>query len=145
DWTGKSRCRIRVSAKRNANTMSVLLIAIDDEQRPLAIGTLQSVGGDQLAASAVVEIGLGRIDLMLSAAGLRPLQVYELRHKELRQRLLNFVVSVNREHAKGARRIIAAGLHRQGQIVKVINAIGACVEQRSDVIRQPDARENVLI
>src|ERR1035437_4169074 len=121
DWTRKTHGRISGPTKRDADAVSVLLVATDDQQRPLAIGTLQGVSSDEFAASAVVDVGLGRIKLMLSAARLSPLQVDELRDKELRQRLLNLVGSVHREHAEGARRTVAAGLHRQGQIVEVIN------------------------
>src|SRR6266853_5967670 len=82
---------------------------------------------------------------MLSSAGLGPLQVDKLRHKELRQRLLNLVGSIDREHAERPRRTVAAGLHLQGQIVEVINALSPRVEQRSNVIRQPETGENVLV
>src|ERR1700686_4749893 len=132
DWPRKARSRIGLprkrSAKRNPNAVSVLLIAIDDQQRPFAIRTLQSISGNKFAAGAVVDIGFGRIDLMLSPAGLSPFQVDKLRNKELRQWLLNFVGSIHREHTESARRTVASGLHLQGQIVEVINALGPRVE-----------------
>ena len=91
DRARKTPRRIGGPMKRDAHAVSILLVAIDHEQRPLPIRTLQRVRGDEVVARTVANIGLRGIDLMLSAARLRPLQVDELRHEELRQRLLNLV------------------------------------------------------
>src|SRR5580700_10049483 len=82
---------------------------------------------------------------MLAAVGLRPLRVDELRHKKLREWLLNFVVRVYGEHAERSRRTVATGLHLQRQVVEVINSFATGIKQGSDVISEPETRKHILI
>ena len=82
---------------------------------------------------------------MFRCAGLYPLQVDQLRYKKLGQRLLNLIIGIDREHSKRSRRAVASRLHLQRQIMEEVNGLPAGVQERSDVIRQPDSRENILI
>jgi len=66
DWTSKPRARIGTPTKCDANAVRIFLVAIDHRQRPFAIRALQSIRSDEFAASAVVDIGFGRIDLTFS-------------------------------------------------------------------------------
>ena len=77
DWTGEAGDRIDSAPKRIANPVPILLVAVHYHQRPLPIRTLHSIRSYHFAASAILVIGLSRIDLMLSAARLHGLRVFE--------------------------------------------------------------------
>ena len=75
--------------------------------------------------NTVLYIALRGKYVMFAAAWLHPLQVDQLRHKELRQRLLNLITGVDGKHSKRARRAVAARLHLQRQIVEKVNAFSS--------------------
>src|SRR5580704_15348537 len=94
---------------------------------------------------AVVDVTAGGKYLVLLIARSDPLQIDQLRGEELRQRLLNIVVSIDGEHPKRSWRIVAAVLHHQRQIVKEINCVTAGVQKRTDVVGEPEAGKNVHV
>ena len=96
-------------------------------------------------ARAVIQVALRRKHAMFPASRLRPFQIDQLRHEKLRQRLLNLVIRIHREHAKGSGRIVAAVLHLQRQIMEVIQAVAAGVQKRADIIGQPKTGEKIHV
>ena len=94
---------------------------------------------------AIRDITLRRKRLMLAAGGLHPLQIDQLRHKKLCQRLLNLIIAIDCKHSKRSRRAVASRLHLQRQIMEEINRLPSRVQERANVIGQPDSRKNILI
>ena len=136
---------IRPAGKRNPHPVRSLLIAIHQHDGPLPVRTLHCIRRYQFMAGAVFHVALRGKCLMIATRRLHPVQIDELSHEKLRQWLLNLIVRVHREHSKRSWRTAASRLHLQRQIVKEIDALATGVQERSDVIGQPDPGENVLI
>src|SRR5271165_2765004 len=94
---------------------------------------------------AVLRVAFRSEHLMLATGGLHPLQIDQLRYKELRKRLLNSIISINGKHPKRSRRGVASRFHLQRQVMEKINSLYSRVQERADVVGQPDSGENVLI
>src|SRR5581483_6812088 len=95
-------------------------------------------------ARAVVDVALRGKYVVLAIAGLDPVEVDQLRSKVLREILLHVVVFIDGEHAERSRRAVAASFHLEGQIMKEIQAFAAAVQERADVVREPEPGENIL-
>src|ERR1700731_3549378 len=100
--------------------MPLFLISIHRHDGNRSIRTLHSIGRHQLMPRSVGNVRLRGEYLMFAAAGLRPLQVDQLRDKKLREWLLNLVIGIDREHSKGSRRTVASRLHVQREVVKKV-------------------------
>src|ERR1700675_570011 len=125
--------------------MRILLISIHGHDGKCSIGTLHSICRHQLMPRAVGNIRPCGKYLVLTAAGLRPFEIDQLRDKKLREWLLNLIICIDREHPEGPRRTVTSRLHVQGEIVKKINALSSRVEERSDIVCQPESAENILV
>ena len=69
--------------KRDLHPVSILLIAIHDKQRPLAIGTFQGICCYHRMSRAVVDVTAGGKYIMQFLARSDPLQINQLGREEL--------------------------------------------------------------
>src|SRR3974377_283731 len=67
----------------DAKSMGIVVVFVDDEERPLAIGADDGVGGYKHVACWVFDIAGGAEEAMLDVCGLHPLLGDELRGKVL--------------------------------------------------------------
>src|SRR3984957_17693732 len=125
--------------------MCILLISIHSHDGKCSIRTLHGIGRHQLMPRAIGDVRIRGENLVCAAAGLRPFQIDQLSNEKLREWLLNLVIGIDREHSKGSRRTVASRLHVQGEIMKKINALSSGVQERSDIVCQPESAENILV
>src|SRR5579864_718281 len=92
---------------------------------------------------AIADVAPGRKYLILGVRRLDPFQVDHLRREELRERLLNLIVLVDCEQIEAARRIVAAVLHLQWQIMEEVQTLSAAIQERADIIREPYRRKDI--
>src|SRR5882757_6702424 len=81
---------------------------------------------------------------MVAAIRLQPLLVDHLADEELRQRLVDGEVGVDGEHAEGPGGVVAAVLQLQRKIVEVVDAASAVTQKRANIIREPEAAEDIF-
>src|SRR5436190_2642404 len=94
---------------------------------------------------SVAQISLRRENVVLRARSLDPLRVDEHRSKILRKILLHLIILVHRKHSKGSRRIVAAALDLERQVVEIVESFSAAVEKRSHVVAEPQRGKNVHV
>src|SRR5690349_7692157 len=136
---------LRVSSgELEAHSVAVLLVLIDKHDGPLAVGPMVGIGGDESVAGAISDVGGGGVELVC-AFGLEPFVVDELRNEELRERLVDGVVGMNGKHPEGSGGVVASMLELQRKVVEIVNAAAAITEERTDVIREPEATEDVFV
>ena len=105
--------RIAVSAgivKNNPDLMRLIVIFIDDHERPSTIWPLQGIGSHQKMSLGVSDIARGSVEPVFSVFRLCPLLRYQLRSKKLGRGLLNLVVVVNHEHVVGPPTVGTGGM-----------------------------------
>src|ERR1700691_2256181 len=101
----------------------ILLVAIHQKHRPLAIGAFHRISRNQRPPGIVEDVALGWEYVVYLITGSDPFEINQLRHKELRKWLLNVVLAVDRERTECSRRIVASMLHRWREIVGEIDAV----------------------
>ena len=87
--------------KGDANGVRIIFVAIDEHERPISIGAMNGVGGDEQVAFRVVDIGGGRNHLMDAGAMLNPLKIDHVRGVVRRGVAFDFVVFVGDEIRPG--------------------------------------------
>ena len=75
----------------DAHRMRVVLVLVDDEQRPLSVGAVHRVGRHQDVTGGIEDVARGRKDAVLAVAGLHPLPGQHPAGEVLRGRLQDLV------------------------------------------------------
>lgn len=86
----------------NPHRVRILLIFVDQHQRPLTVGSLYCIGGHQRVSGRVVDIDVRWEYRVFAASWLHPFQVNELTGEVLRSGLQNLILTVNCKHRKRA-------------------------------------------
>src|SRR5262249_5473089 len=74
----------------NLDGVRIVLVLVDDDERPLSVGTTRGIGGNKIVSGAVANVAFGGEQLVFTAAGLHPFESDELACEKLRERLFDF-------------------------------------------------------
>src|SRR5215469_4543532 len=123
--------------------MRMVLVLVNDEQGPIAIGPLDRIRGYEHMAGTILDVAGGRVHAMHLAAGLQPLKIDQLAGEELSERLVDLVIGAHCEHPEGAAGIVASRMHSHGNVMEVVETIAARSQERADIISQPERSHDV--
>src|SRR5713101_4444783 len=101
--------------------MRVVVVLVDQHERPLAVGPKHGIGGHQYMTLGIFYITRGREGSVLGTNRLRPLLGEKLRGEKLRGARLDLVILVHHEHVVGSPTVGASRVGRrirQGVIVE---------------------------
>src|SRR6266542_13129 len=98
--------------KRDADRMEILVILVDQHQRPLSIRPEHGIHRNQNMPLGILNIARGTEKAMLSILRLRPFLRQHLCRKKLRRALLDEVIMVGCEHMIGSPTIPTGGMRR---------------------------------
>src|SRR5579864_3333779 len=116
----------------------MVMIFVDEHDGPLAIGTMQGVGGDQRVSLGILYVAGRKIETMFSIFGLGPLLRDELRGEELRCGLADLVMFVGHEKVIRAPAIGAGGMGRRvRKVVIIMSGLAARGQESAKRIGQP--------
>src|SRR6202165_2921700 len=139
--------RVAVTAcimKYDPDSMRVVVILVDQHERPLTIRALQGIARHQKVSVGVFDLAGRGVEPMLGVFGFCPLLRDELRGKELGRLLLDLVMLVNHEHVVGSPTVGTSGMGwRVGQGVIVVRGLAACGEKSAERVRQPQSTKDV--
>jgi hypothetical protein len=116
--------------------MRVLLVLINDEERPGAIRSLHRVSSYQRMSRTVLYVAVGRVNSMCIAAALQPFEINQLAREELPKRLTDLAICSNGKHAKSPVGIIASTMHAHRNVVEVVDGVPTSLEERPYIVRQ---------
>ena len=94
------------AGERDFHRVIVRLIAIDQHHRPLAVGPLDGVGGDQHISGSVAHVARGFELLVRRVDGLHPFFRDDLRREILRRITHHFVVRVDPQEISEAAAVL---------------------------------------
>src|ERR1700719_3425424 len=127
---GKRTIAIRIRiVKNDVNFVRIFLVLVYDQQRPAAIGTQCGIRCHELMIGIVVNVARRREEAMLSSCGLNPLKVDQLACEVLREWLLDFQICVRRKKSKRPKRVVAATVNSERNVMEKINGIAAGTQE----------------
>src|SRR5262249_14621992 len=76
-------------------------------------------------------------------AGFQPFLINQLAGKKLSQRLCDLALLIHGEHAKRGTGVVAAGMHTERYVMKVVEPVASSGEKGADVIGEPERTEDI--
>src|SRR5882762_9302180 len=93
---------------------------------------------------SVADIAGGSKEFVRAIAGLDPLQIEQLAHEVLRQRLPDLEILVRREKVERSGRAIVPTADRFRQVMKIIDS-AAAAQKRADIVGQPQPSPDIHV